>query len=240
MIRLTISLFLLSSFLLGKVYATDIKTSQKSYSVKLGSTRVIYNSGSKGASIIVTNPESYPVLIKAETNAENKTGEGSFIVTPPLFRLEAGMTSSLRIILKNDGMPKNRESLEWLCVRGIPPTVNEEQSSDSNTAEILLQVSMNTCNKILFRPSGLEGDPLSYAEKIKWSIEGNILKGINDSPFYMNISQLKVGGVDVFNPQYIAPFSEQKFELNKSATGTIEWRVITDNGGEGSIYQVKT
>lgn len=239
MIRLTVLFFISSSFIFVKSYADDMRTHQKSYSVKLGSTRVIYNGGSKAASILVTNPERYPVLIQSRTNAENKSDQGSFIVTPPLFRLEAGMTSSLKIILKNDAMPTNRESLEWLCVQGIPPIENEDKPSNLKIAEIVLQVSMKTCNKILFRPSGLKDDPLLYAEKIKWKIEGDTLRGFNDSPFYMNISTLKVGGFDVFNPQYIAPFSEKTFEIKKTANSNIEWSVISDNGGEGSKHRVK-
>ncbi|WP_447884817.1 fimbria/pilus periplasmic chaperone [Serratia fonticola] len=214
--------------------ANEINTSQKSYSVKIGSSRIIYNENSTGASIIVTNPEQYPVLIQSSVYAEDKTSRGTFIVAPPLFRLESTATSSLKILRNGSPLPSDRETMEWLCVKGVPPTEMNQAESKKGVAEVVLQVSINTCNKLLYRPAALEGNMITSAEKIAWKKEGGELIGVNNSPYFMHISDLSVGGANVFNPEYISPFSQKSFKVNNA--GEIKWRVITDNGGESRIF----
>lgn len=224
-----------SLFVIIPSQASDIRTSHKGYSVKIGSSRIIYKEKSKGASVIVVNPEGYPVLIQSTVYGEDKTSPGSFIVTPPIFRLESQMTSRLKLIRKENRLPQDRESMEWLCVKGIPPVDSTPEDSVDGAAEVIVQVSMNTCNKIFYRPSGLQGEMIDFAGKIKWKINGDSIIGINNSPYYLNISELKVDGKEFFNPQYIKPFSEKSFVMR--GAGVIEWKVITDNGGESKRFR---
>lgn len=216
-------------------FANEVKTSQKSYSVKIGASRIIYKEISSGASVIVTNPEKYPVLIQSSVYAEDKSSRGSFIVAPPLFLLESEAISSLKILRNGGSLSSDRESMEWLCVKGMPPIESSETESKSGVPEVVLQVSMNTCNKLLFRPSSVNGNMIDYAKKIAWKKEGDMLVAVNQSPFYMNLSVLSVGGVNVLNPEYISPFSQKSFKVKNG--GTVKWRVITDNGGETSLFE---
>ncbi|XNM49391.1 fimbria/pilus periplasmic chaperone [Escherichia coli] len=48
---------------------------------------------------------------------------------PPLFRLEAGDDSSLRIIRTADNLPENKKSLFYINVRAIPA---KKKSDDVN------------------------------------------------------------------------------------------------------------
>lgn len=226
---------ILSLFVAIPSQASDIKTSHKGYSVKIGSSRIIYKEKSKGASVIVVNPEDYPVLIQSTVYGEDKSSPGSFIVTPPIFRLEAQVTSRLKLIRKGNELPQDKESMEWLCVKGIPPVDSTNDDSVDGAAEVIVQISMNTCNKILYRPSGLQGEMIDFAGEVKWKRNGESIVGINNSPYYINISELKVGGKEFFNPQYIKPFSEKSFGIR--GAGVIEWKVITDNGGESKLFR---
>jgi P pilus assembly chaperone PapD len=234
LMKLSAIIFIASSFVSISTFANEINTSQKSYSVKIGSSRIIYNEKSAGASVIVTNPEQYPVLIQSSVYAEDKTARGAFVVAPPLFRLESTATSSLKILRNKNSLPSDRETMEWLCVKGVPPTEMSQMASKEGVAEVVLQVSINTCNKLLYRPAALRGNMLISAEKIKWKREGGGLIGVNDSPYFIHLSSLSVGGIDVFNPDYISPFSQKSFKVNN--TGAIKWRVITDNGGESRLF----
>ncbi|MBE0398489.1 fimbria/pilus periplasmic chaperone [Citrobacter amalonaticus] len=59
--------------------------------VVIGGTRIIYDATKKDASITVSNPDNHPYLIQTWVdNVENVTKEVPFIVTPPLYRLNAG------------------------------------------------------------------------------------------------------------------------------------------------------
>lgn len=215
--------------------ANEIKTTQKGYSVKVGSSRVIYQENSRGASLTVTNPEEYPVLIQSNSYAENKTSPGNFIVIPPLFRLESLATSRLKIILKNDIFPKDKETMEWLCIKGVPPVDANDAAKKNGAPEVVLQVSMNTCNKIFFRPSTLPDEMLTYAEKIKWEKNGEKVTAYNNSPYYINFDDLKIGGMKIFNPQYVAPFSSKDFITSRG--GDVEWKVVTDTGGDSRTFK---
>lgn len=60
--------------------------------VIVGGTRVVYNSEKREASISVKNPEkSIPYLIQSWVESENGSTamKAPFIITPPLFRLDA-------------------------------------------------------------------------------------------------------------------------------------------------------
>ncbi len=88
--------------------------------IVLERTRVIYDAGKKEAALPVTNrSESLPYLLQSWVDNEQGTARGPFIMTPPLFRLNAGNNSSLRIIKTSDDIAKDKESLFFINVRAI-------------------------------------------------------------------------------------------------------------------------
>ena len=68
--------------------------------VAIAGTRVIYNEQSHEADITVknTNPHD-PVLIQSWVDDLADNNKSPFIVTPPLFRLDAGDSNDLRVLL---------------------------------------------------------------------------------------------------------------------------------------------
>ena len=52
-----------------------------------------------------------PYLLQSWVDNIDGKSRAPFIITPPLFRLEAGDDSSLRIIKTADNLPENKESL---------------------------------------------------------------------------------------------------------------------------------
>ena len=47
--------------------------------------------------------------------------DAPFLITPPLFRMDAQKEQSLRIVYTHDQLPADRESLFWLNVLEVPP-----------------------------------------------------------------------------------------------------------------------
>ena len=105
-------LTLLCSFCIGQALAGGIV---------LQRTRVIYDASRKEAALPVANKGAEtPYLLQSWVDNIDGKSRAPFIITPPLFRLEAGDDSSLRIIKTADNLPENKESLFYINVRAIP------------------------------------------------------------------------------------------------------------------------
>jgi len=97
--------------------------------VVVGGTRVIYDSAKKEATISVNNPEkTAPYLIQSwvENATATDTSKPPFLITPPLFRLDASQENVLRIVRTGGQLPDNRESLYWLNIKSIPASEQSE------------------------------------------------------------------------------------------------------------------
>ena len=93
--------------------------------IVLERTRVIYDAGKKEAALPVANrSENLPYLLQSWVDNVQGTARGPFIITPPLFRLDAGSDSSLRIIKSSGNIANNKESLFLLTFAPFPPKVN--------------------------------------------------------------------------------------------------------------------
>lgn len=219
----------------------QIEKKEQPFALKLGATRVIYQPGSAGASLNAINPQDYPMLVKSQVFGEDKKTPAPFIVTPPLFRLDGQQSSRLRIIGSNDGsLATDRESLRWLCVTGIPPKSDDAWAKgDSKPAHATLniQVSVSSCIKLLARPSALKGGPENVADRLTWQRRGATLKATNPTPFYLTLKSLSVGGKKIEALDYIPPFGSRDFVLPQGVSGQVEWRILTDLGGDSRLYK---
>lgn len=220
----------------------NTEVNQKMFSLRLGATRVIYNINSPGASLSVQNVQDYPMLVQSEVFAEDKKSTAPFIVTPPLFRLDAQQSSRLRIVRTEAG-EGDRETLQWLCVKGIPPKEDDKwaeshESKINNTLSLQVRISISNCVKLFVRPEVIKGNSEDMAGQVKWQVAGKQLKGTNQTPFYINLSELKIGGRDVQTPHYIQPYSSYTYDLPEGRSGTtVQWRVITDNGVNSKLFE---
>lgn len=230
-----------------EVFASDppknIDVSSKEFSLHLGTTRVIYNLDSSGETLRVINGQDYPMLVQSEVLTEDQKSRAPFVVTPPLFRLDGLQSSRLRVVRTGGNFPSDRESLQWLCVKGIPPKADDQwaetQDKKKQVGKVSLQVqvSVSSCIKLFVRPPSVKGHPDDVAGNVEWKKVGDTLKGSNPTPFYINLSELKVGGKDVQDRHYIAPFSSYDYVLPSGATDKVKWNIITDYGGKSGYFE---
>ncbi|MGQ8704273.1 fimbria/pilus periplasmic chaperone [Serratia marcescens] len=222
--------------------AQKIETKEQPFTLKLGASRVIYSPESNGSTLTVMNVQDYPMLVKSEVFGEDKKTAAPFIVTPPLFRLDGQQQSRVRIVRTGGDFAKDRETLQWLCVTGIPPKADDEwakkngQAVKPSQATINVQISVSSCIKLMVRPSSVKGSPTDMASSLVWKRQGDKVKVTNPTPFYMNLRSISVGGKKVDGFEYIPPQGERTFTLPKGAAGKVEWRVITDFGGDSRPY----
>ena len=210
------------------------------FSVDLNLNRVVYYHGSLGENVAVKNNQAYPMLVQSMVFDEDKKSPAPFITTPPLFRLDGSQTSRIRIVRTGGEFPQDREKLQWLCVKGIPPQSEDKWAEGTITknSSFTVQFSVNNCIKVFVRPDTIKGHPEDFADKVTWSKKGTtVLEANNPTPFYLNIKESNIGGRSIKSPNYIPPFGKQSFSIPGSSVGKIQWRIVTDYGGDSKIYQ---
>lgn len=201
--------------------------------VVIGGTRVIYNGDKKESSIGIENPDSSPYLIQSWVESEaGKSDKSSFIVTPPLFRLDAKQKNTLRIMQATTTLPADRETLFWLNMKSIPAS---SPSDGANT----LQLAVNTRIKLIYRPAALkDSSPDNASSQLKWARQGQTLSVSNPTPYYINFQSISVGGRVLDKVTFVAPKSSATFRLPADARGNqLEWKVISDYGSISDAHK---
>ncbi|HFP3027046.1 fimbria/pilus periplasmic chaperone [Yersinia enterocolitica] len=254
-INKVIILIFSSLMFLPYVYAkeTGLHAIQHKFSVKVGETRAIYPLSSvKGISLSMVNPQDYPILVQTQIKDEDKHSSAPFVVTPPLFRLDAGMQGRVRIIRTGGNFPQDRESLQWLCLTGIPPKEgdmwdNGHHDNKKETQDVNLDVrlSISTCMKLLVRPDQLKQKPEDVAGELIWQRNGKQLQVNNPTPFYISFKSINLGGKNINlssagENTYVAPFGERSYALPMDMAGSpveVNWKIINDLGGESQVFK---
>lgn len=194
--------------------------------VVVGGTRVIYDSAKKEATIGVLNPEkTTPYLIQSwvENASPTDTSKTPFIITPPLFRLDAGQENTLRIVRTGGQLPEDRESLFWLNIKSIPA------SSRENTNQ--LQISVKTRIKLIYRPMALASQASDAYKALTFTRKGNQLQVTNPTAYSIAFYRVSVAGQEIKDAGTVAPFSNLSWPLPAGASGTVSWQIINDFGG---------
>lgn len=203
--------------------------------VILGGTRVIYDGKAKETSLSIRNPDTRPYLIQSWLD-ENGGGEAKnkskppFIVTPPLFRLEAKNENLLRIIKKSGELPSDRESVYWLNVKAIP-SIN---ATEANT----LQISIKSRIKFFYRPASLDGKPEDTYQSLQFKRSGDELVVSNPGPFYITFYKLEVGNMVInTTDKMVPPKGSEHFLIGKTVANQnqVKWQAITDYGGISKV-----
>ncbi|HBT5189076.1 fimbrial assembly chaperone [Klebsiella quasipneumoniae] len=216
------------------VFFFSISVSQAS--VVVGGTRVIFDGTKKTTTVSVQNKDNVTNIVQSWLAIVDETSpaKDSFITTPPLFRLKAGEKGFVRILRTGKPMPEDRESMLWLNIKGIPAT---DDVSDKN----IVQFAINSRIKLIYRPAALKNAiPEEFAQKLQWSNDGRVIKVKNDSPLYMNFSEIFINGKAVPEAWFVAPYSTIRIPVaNASPAGKkeITWSVINDYGMSGPKYK---
>lgn len=203
-------------------------------SVTVGGTRVIFEGTKKETALSVENKDKVANLVQSwVTPADAATpAKEAIIVTPPLFRLDAGDKNVLRIARSGLPMPEARESMYWLNVKGIAAT-NDSSASNS------MQIAVNSRIKLIYRPASLVGTyPEQQTQKLSWHIVDNKVVVNNPTPYYMNFATVKINGKNVESITWVGPNSDASFILPAgTGGGKIAWRIYNDFGMAGDEHQ---
>ena len=198
--------------------------------VNVGATRVIYQSKEKEANLSLSNSseDGVPYLVQSWVSPyENRDDSADeFIITPPLFRLDAKGQNILRIIATNaQKLPTDKESLFLLNVKAIPAK-SAEQSNQN-----VLQIALKTTIKLFYRPAGLQGSLEEAVKNLQWRAEGGKLTVQNPSGFNVVVSDLQINNsASKGMPEVIKPGSTVTTTIPLKNSDTLQLSYINEYG----------
>lgn len=194
--------------------------------IVIGGTRVIYDGSKKETAASIRNPEKSGVyLVQSWVDAGDMPGKASFIVTPPLFRINPGEENMLRIVRTGGSLPEDRESVFWLNVKSIPAT------DDSEPRTHVLQVVVKARLKLFYRPPGLAGQPETAYHQLQVARSAGQLTVSNPTAYYVTLFTLKVDGKDIKEADMVPPKGSVSFPLPSATASAVTWQAISDYGG---------
>ena len=198
--------------------------------VNVGATRVIYQSKEKEANLSLSNSgeDGVPYLVQSWVSPyENRDDSADeFIITPPLFRLDAKGQNILRIIATNaQKLPTDKESLFLLYVKAIPAKSTEQSNQN------VLQIALKTTIKLFYRPAGLQGSLEEAVKNLQWRAEGGKLTVQNPSGFNVVVSDLQINNsASKGMPEVIKPGSTVTTTIPLKNSDTLQLSYINEYG----------
>ncbi|NID16426.1 fimbrial biogenesis chaperone [Luteibacter yeojuensis] len=209
-----------------------------SATVVMNGTRYVYVADAKEITVKVSNVGKLPALTQAwiDDGDEKSTPEHvdvPFNLTPPISRVEAGKSQTLRISYTGGEVPSDRESQFWLNILEVPPKPKAEEDVNK------LQLAFRYRLKMFYRPKGLAGSADAAPEKLAWrrTADGQI-SASNPTPFHVTLNDVRLnadGGEVAVEPFAIPPLETVTAKLERSLPSAdgirVEYKSINDYGG---------
>lgn len=207
-------------------------------SVVMQGTRTIVVAGMKEKSIHFSNVSNTPYLVQAwvsRTPGSKEEEKTPFILTPPIFKMDARTGQTVRLRILPASPPQIAEEVYYLNFSQLPAL--KTQDTESNQLLLL----MRTITKIFYRPASLKDGLPDIAAKLQFRMRDNTLELENPTALHVNINSLRVessGGSQrvVREPQMIAPRASARWPLESGIPSgqraTVHISSVNDYGAE--------
>lgn len=217
--------------LAGIIYIILLMMSFFTYSagLRLEQTRLILNSTKPNATFTIVNDDPNPYLIQTAVTEQFEGAKSPyFIVTPPLFRLDANSKFSARVLLKNKSeLPTDRESLFFLNTRAIPA----EKHPNEQTNDAKLTFVTNIVIKVFYRPNQLTVPNSHIFQQVTLRQQGKQWAFNNPTPYYLTVVNLKYNQQSYKKSLILPPLSVTEIPDLQGHISQARWQMINDFGG---------
>lgn len=148
------------------------------------SSLVLVNEAEGETSMQVTNSDAHLNLLHVALEDIAEDTEPLLLVTPPLSRVEAGKTQTVRfVLLDRPGQPPlTTQRLKRVIFEGIP------ESRHSGTGEAQVNVTVRQNVPVIIHPKGLAQNRSPWT-LLEWSLQGDTLSVTNPSPYVVRLAQ---------------------------------------------------
>ncbi|WP_332611750.1 fimbria/pilus periplasmic chaperone [Achromobacter sp. ESBL13] len=203
-------------------------------------TRFIYPATQQSLTLHTANIGQHPVLVQSWLDTGDFTSDPSlqtvpFLLTPPVYRLDAGQRASLLLRYTGERLPQDRESVFWINFLEVPARDPVQNN--------LLQLSYRLRMKVLYRPEGLPGSALDAIANVAWTYHAadHEIEAFNAAPYVVSLARLeldakeKPGTFITLMGLTVAPLSRTRFPLPKGETpragkGALRYQAANDDG----------
>ncbi|WP_161805157.1 fimbrial biogenesis chaperone [Amantichitinum ursilacus] len=196
--------------------------------ISVGSTRVIFDASQSALAVPIQNGDNRPYLVQSWV--DDQSGQKApFLVTPPLVRVDAKKSMTLKIISTGAmALPQDRESVFYLNVKEIPPKAETEN---------VLQLAIRTRIKFFYRPAQLQGTAADAPAQLQWRIapdeQGRLaLEVSNPSAYAVTVVDASANGAPLRNDM-VLPQSKLRYPLPAAAGDAVavSFSAMNDFGG---------
>ncbi len=204
--------------------------------VSFSRNRLVFPAQEKSISLTVKNAGEATYLVQAGMSGDKETGTPApFVVTPPLFRLEARSQNIMRILRTGGNLPTDRESVFYFYANTIPsqaaPSAKDREGDHAMGAT--LSISMKTILKVFWRPQNLAVAPADAPGMMHFIRGAGAVVVKNPTPYYQSFASLSFDGQPQDlnqGPSMVSPYSELRFPV-KQTVSRVTWSVMNDYGG---------
>ncbi|WP_233098192.1 fimbrial biogenesis chaperone [Pseudomonas carnis] len=168
--------------------------------VVIDGTRQIYPEPRREVTVRVTNDDKHaPRLVQAWLDAGDAQeaptlSDVPFVLSPPVFRLDAGKSQSMRLSYTKAPLPTDRESLFWLNVLEVPGATSEFDPTLEDSQRNHFKFAFRIRTKVFFRPTQLPGTPEEAPGLLRWSVErgaqGSVIQVHNPSAYHVTFNDI--------------------------------------------------
>ncbi|MDU7196674.1 molecular chaperone [Phytobacter diazotrophicus] len=222
--------------LISTLFTLTLFLSSAQAGILIDTTRIIYPADKQEVTLNMTNNANSPRLIQTwvddggpDSNTDN--ANVPFIVTPPIFRIDAAKRQTLRIMYTGDKVPQDRESVFWLNVLEIQP----KSSAQKESANDYVQFSIRSRLKLFYRPKGLSGSSEEAVSTLRWRVAHGGVECINPSPFNISFHKISLSPASEKDTEYQHGMCQAKgttvFSFQEKANEKIFFTTIDDYGG---------
>lgn len=202
----------------------------------INATRLIYPQGEPSISVTLRNTQvDKPWLVRALVSlAQDTPVKAPFMVTPPLFRLEAQSTNQVRIAFLNQPLPTDRESVFYFYTTAIPASEKPGELVAASGIKGMVQFGVGNIIKLFYRPTGLTGSSTEAQKNLHFERREHGLEISNPSAYFVSLNNVTVNGesLPLSSPEQrmLAPYSSHVWAVQKPY-GEVLWTTINDYGG---------
>lgn len=205
-------------------------------SISVGSSRIIFHEENSSQSVDINNSskfQTYLINVGISDTVNAKSTNSAFIPTPVLFRIEPDSVNTVRILKKNQALPRDRESVFYFNVMAVP-TGNVGEKNNDNKLGGSLQVATGNTVKLFYRPDNLPITQKEAMGKLQFTRIGNSVKVSNPTPYFVSLKNLVINGkkikLDVITgSSMISPFNANTYPAS-AGQGPTKWTAINDFG----------
>lgn len=154
--------------------ALSLWCSAVSADLALSATRVVLTEAKPEQTLMLSNTYDYPVLLQVwmsdgDPKGTPDTDTAPIIATPPIFRLDPGMTRSVRLIHDGSSLPKHKESVYWINLHEVPALALVDMKKSMER----VQVATRTQLKVFYRPKAVVESLEQVASGLRFRLERN-------------------------------------------------------------------